>query len=110
ELDVGGLGELLGVDGVGDARPEVQRLVGRLLVVGGYDLGGNVEGSDINDNVLVLGRDRFLRVVSRELCTEFQRKGGCLTNGLGPSENMTFSFQGPCKRARTSASGTSCTR
>jgi hypothetical protein len=78
ELDVGGLGELLGVDGVGDTGPKVQRLVGRLFVVGGYDLGGDVEGTDIDDNVLILGRDRFLRVVSRELALNAREKGSVL--------------------------------
>lgn len=64
ELDVGGLAVLLGVDGVGDARPEAQRLVGRLLVLGGYDLGSDVEGRGIDDDVLVFRGDVFLDRVS----------------------------------------------
>lgn len=57
ELDVGGLGELLAVDGVGDTGPEMEGLVGGLLVVGGQDLGGDVQGAVVDDEVLVLGWD-----------------------------------------------------
>lgn len=48
-LDGGGLGELLGVDGVRDAAPELERLVGQLLLHGREGLGGDAEGADVDD-------------------------------------------------------------
>lgn len=64
ELDVGSLGELLVADGVGHAGPEVERLVGCLLLGWRQDLGGDVERSNIDDDVLIFFGDVFLSMVS----------------------------------------------
>lgn len=66
EFDIGGLGELLGLDGVGDPRPEVQRLVGGLLLIGWKNLGGNIERCHVDDGVLVLGWNLVLPYISEE--------------------------------------------
>lgn len=63
-LDGGGLGELLGMDGLGDAAPEGEGLVGGLLVVGGEDLGGDLEGGRVDDGILLFGGNSFLSSVS----------------------------------------------
>lgn len=54
-LDIRGLGELLVVDSLGDVRPEIEGLVGGLLLIGRQDLGRDVEGSVIDDEVLIVG-------------------------------------------------------
>lgn len=60
DLDLGGLAELFGKDGVGHAAPELERFVGELRFLGREDLGGNVERLDIDNGVLLLDRDSFL--------------------------------------------------
>lgn len=60
ELDSGGLGVLLGVDGFGDTGPEAEGLVYGLLFVRGENFGGNVEGGDIDDDVLIFGGNAAL--------------------------------------------------
>lgn len=67
ELDVGGLGELFRVDGVGDSGPEVQGLVGGLLLVGWEEFRRHVEGGDVDDDMLVFDRDVALKRVSVKL-------------------------------------------
>ena len=64
DLEIGGFGELFGVDGFGHATPESERLVGELLVFWGEDFGGDVEGGNVYDCVLVLWGYRFLRTCS----------------------------------------------
>lgn len=100
ELDGGGLGELLGVDGVGDAGPEGQGLVGGLLFVGREDLGRDVERVDVDNDMLVFGRDGFLQILCvsggfGSCCHVPIFQGAQRTKGLGPRENMTFSLHGP---------------
>lgn len=59
-LDGGGLGELLGVDGLCDVAPEGEGLVGRLLLLGWEDLGGDLQRRGVDDGILLLGRDLLL--------------------------------------------------
>lgn len=59
-LDSGGLGEVLGVNGLGDVAPEGEGLVGRLLLLGREDLGGDLERRRVDDGILLLGRDLLL--------------------------------------------------
>jgi hypothetical protein len=41
-------------NGVGDALPELERLVGKLLLHGRYNLGDGEEGVEVDDQVLLL--------------------------------------------------------
>jgi hypothetical protein len=71
QLDVGGLAELFGVDGVGDAGPELEGLVGQLLLLRGQNLGGDIERLDVDNKVLLLGGYRFLpRLAHEKICAE----------------------------------------
>lgn len=62
-LDGGGLGELLGVDGLGDVAPKGEGLVGRLLLLWREDLGGDLQRRRVDDGILLLGRDLLLEGV-----------------------------------------------
>lgn len=84
-LDRRRLGELLGVDGLGDARPELEGLVLELLLGWGENLGGNIQGAEVDDCVAGLEGMRILRKSASRNGNGTWR--GKHTTGLEPKVN-----------------------